>query len=563
MAFLHAGRWGPESFTDVFGNIVPGAKVYVYVGADATVTLATLYADRGKTATVLNPTYVDAAGNLDVFADPGEYTLVVVWHGETILTQAITVPVDPSDTNGGNHIHTLDELTDVSVANPVDQAVVQWNAIEGQWIAKAIPPPEEGITQHNQLGGLSGDDHAHYLTTGRHDAHDHSAALATAALGDLGDVTATAPADGQVLTFDSLNGWQPENLPPGVTDHGALTGLADDDHPHYALTDGTRGAFVRDIGDVMTGGLQISGTGITGAQVGTNLKLKDVYPQIEFEDTDLAAGASGKRYWIHHNSGYLYILIDGNDDGAWDSPHPVMIHSDRSVHFGVAPKVAGRVLVPVGLIQQWPTATPPSGWLICNGAAVSRTSYAELFALIGTTYGAGDGSTTFNLPNLQDRAAVGTNNTNRLLGSAGGAYNHNHGITVSTGLAGAHGHTASTGSAGGHNHSASTSVSTGNAGGHNHSISVGNSGTYSINRSLGNYGSSHAGSHSHGASIGSIAAHAHSASASTSIGTVAAHTHTVAVGNVGDHSHAASGSAGTAANYPPYLSLHYIIKALQ
>ena len=59
-------------------------------------------------------------------------------------------------------------------------------------------------------------------------------------------------------------------------------------------------------------------------------------------------------------------------------------------------------LLPVGLIAPWSTDTAPEGWLICDGSAVSRTTYAGLFAVIGTTYGEGDGNTTFNLPDLSD-----------------------------------------------------------------------------------------------------------------------------------------------------------------
>lgn len=54
-----------------------------------------------------------------------------------------------------------------------------------------------------------------------------------------------------------------------------------------------------------------------------------------------------------------------------------------------------------GDVKFWPTSSAPAGWLKANGAAVSRTTYAALFAIIGTTYGAGDGSTTFNLPDLR------------------------------------------------------------------------------------------------------------------------------------------------------------------
>lgn len=57
--------------------------------------------------------------------------------------------------------------------------------------------------------------------------------------------------------------------------------------------------------------------------------------------------------------------------------------------------------VPSGLIMFYASSTLPSGFLKCNGAAVSRTTYASLFAAIGTTFGTGDGSTTFNLPDMR------------------------------------------------------------------------------------------------------------------------------------------------------------------
>ena len=60
-------------------------------------------------------------------------------------------------------------------------------------------------------------------------------------------------------------------------------------------------------------------------------------------------------------------------------------------------------IIDVGFISAWPLSTVPSGWLECNGAAVSRTTYQALFAKIGTSYGSGDGSTTFNLPNYTDQ----------------------------------------------------------------------------------------------------------------------------------------------------------------
>lgn len=68
--------------------------------------------------------------------------------------------------------------------------------------------------------------------------------------------------------------------------------------------------------------------------------------------------------------------------------------------------VSGDTL-PVGAIVPFGSATPPANWLVCNGQAVSRTEYALLFNVIGTTFGAGDGSTTFNVPNLKGKVPVG------------------------------------------------------------------------------------------------------------------------------------------------------------
>ena len=64
-----------------------------------------------------------------------------------------------------------------------------------------------------------------------------------------------------------------------------------------------------------------------------------------------------------------------------------------------------------GSIQVWPGSTAPEGWLLCNGQAVSRTTYAGLFGVLGTAYGQGDGSTTFNVPDLTGRVPMGTNGT--------------------------------------------------------------------------------------------------------------------------------------------------------
>lgn len=85
--------------------------------------------------------------------------------------------------------------------------------------------------------------------------------------------------------------------------------------------------------------------------------------------------------------------------------------------------------LPAGVIAMWAAAATPAGWLACQGVAVSRLIYSSLFAVIGTTYGAGDGSTTFNLPNFVGRFPVGVNAGDAswdILGELGGTSTHTH-----------------------------------------------------------------------------------------------------------------------------------------
>lgn len=91
-----------------------------------------------------------------------------------------------------------------------------------------------------------------------------------------------------------------------------------------------------------------------------------------------------------------------------------------------------------GDIKPYAGATAPTGWLVCDGSAVSRALYAALFAAIGVTWGSGDGSTTFNVPDLRGRMLLGAGGS-YALGATGGAATttlgvanlpaHSHGVT--------------------------------------------------------------------------------------------------------------------------------------
>ena len=93
-------------------------------------------------------------------------------------------------------------------------------------------------------------------------------------------------------------------------------------------------------------------------------------------------------------------------------------------------KALQQAFVPTGSVLAAALVSAPEGWLICNGAAISRTTYSGLFAAIGVNFGSGDGSTTFNLPDLRGRAPVGVDGgagrmtTGNAIGNGGGEQTH-------------------------------------------------------------------------------------------------------------------------------------------
>lgn len=114
-------------------------------------------------------------------------------------------------------------------------------------------------------------------------------------------------------------------------------------------------------------------------------------------------------------------LINGGTCGA-DPTAPLGIATKQFVETVLA------TALPAGAMFPYAGSLAPSGFLLCDGSAVSRTTYAALFAACGTTYGSGDGSTTFNVPDKRGRTSIGsgtgTGLTNRVRGSKLGAENH-------------------------------------------------------------------------------------------------------------------------------------------
>lgn len=154
--------------------------------------------------------------------------------------------------------------------------------------------------------------------------------------------------------------------------------------------------------------------------------------------------------------------------------------------------------VPAGAIVMFGGPEAPSGWLPCDGSDVSRSEHADLFAAIGTTYGDGDGSTTFTLPDLRQRFPLGRagSGTGSALGEQGGQIDHSHDVSAPTAAAGDHGHaiTATAAPAGDHSHG--VSGNTGNAGDHQHGVSGGT-------------GAAGAHAHSYSGTVAGVGGHQH------------------------------------------------------
>lgn len=212
--------------------------------------------------------------------------------------------------------------------------------------------------------------------------------------------------------------------------------------------------------------------------------------------------------------------------------HDPLYYRETEVDELLAQVIPSGVLAPCAM----DASSVPSGWLLCDGDDVSRETYSDLFDAIGTTYGAGDGSTTFTLPDLRGRVPLGKaeSGTGDTLGETGGALDHVH-----TGPS--HTHTTPD-----HTHSVSVSGSAASAGAHSHGGSTGlTGGTRSDPDSSGSL-VGNTGSHQH--SIGSDGSHSHSVSAG---GTAASS----GAGTTGS-----SGTGNTGSANPPFQTFNYIIK---
>ncbi|MGU2412695.1 tail fiber protein [Stenotrophomonas maltophilia] len=267
------------------------------------------------------------------------------------------------------------------------------------------------------------------------------------------------------------------------------------------------------------------------------------------------------------NSAYAPLLFGGSELRFNGKP---VWHGGTFDPVTKANRIPGQVIMFAG-------KSAPAGTLLCNGAAVSRTTYADLFAAIGTLYGAGDGKTTFNLPAMGDGTVVTHTNSADAVGgfTAGEVIRHahtassasagNHSHTISVGAGGAHSHGASASGVGDHAHGAWTDSQghhahtggTSAVGDHQHLTAFAEAGfAYPWGADYGQHAGSRgnvdydnpwpntspAGAHSHSFTTDGAGGHAHN----IGMNGAGAHSHDISIAQIGDHGHSATAADGGA-----------------
>ena len=290
---------------------------------------------------------------------------------------------------------------------------MQWTFAPGFKTSQVMPQP---VASSGHPGGLGEPSDAGHVHEGLHSLQ-----------GLLGDVTLAGGGDnivssgGQTVTIGRIVS---AIVPPAIAASGSAgtsSQSANADHTHAGLH-----ALNGLLGDVTLAGggdntITASGQTITVGRAVTATAPPGVAASSSAGTSGVSANADHTHAGVHSIQSLLADVTLAGAGGIAISTSGQTITIDGS-------GVAGSGGIPTGAILPYGGATAPTGYLMCDGSAVSRTTYSALFAVLGTTYGAGDGSTTFNLPNLQKRFPLGRcGDTTIALGATGGQFQHTHG----------------------------------------------------------------------------------------------------------------------------------------
>jgi microcystin-dependent protein len=215
----------------------------------------------------------------------------------------------------------------------------------------------------------------------------------------------------------------------------------------------------------------------------------------------------------------------------------------------------------VGEVMMYTNITPPSGWLICDGSAISRTTYADLFAVCGVTYGLGNGSTTFNIPNLTGKFVVGSGSgAGYTQGSVGGTDSlnvslaqipsHTHSYSTSSGKTGVTG-----------SHTTGGTIAVGNnSANHTHGGILDFYGTFEYGGTVGPFNMVH--NPASGSALTRTTSSPQSFATGTTVTNETSHNWTSSASPSHTHSATITGGGSDVAheNKPPFLQVTYLIK---
>ncbi len=306
-------------------------------------------------------------------------------------------------------------------------------------------------------------------------------ATVSGTLGVTGVLTATGGVSGNVSTATTLQTARTIAISGDVTGSAtSFNGSADITIPAAITADSIVNADINSaagIVDTKLATIATAGKVSNSATTATNANTANAI---------VARDASG-----NFSAGTITANVTGNLTGTASAIADGSVSTSKIVDGAVtAGKLAAGAAVPAGAVMSFAMNSAPSGWLACNGSNVSRSTYAALFSAIGTTYGVGDGSTTFALPDLRGYfvRGFGTNADATASGTFG---------AKQADAFGSHTHTASTGSAGAHTHTYTSkggnagstidqwggiagklgnNITTSSAGAHTHTVTVAASG---------------------------------------------------------------------------------------
>ena len=260
----------------------------------------------------------------------------------------------------------------------------------------------------------------------------------------------------------------------------------------------------------------------------TAWRKNGAYPvSVTHSDVAPSNPRAGDQWW-KSNEGTLFTYYNDGNSSQWVESTNVVASSDPNP-------------IPAGAMMAWASSVVPANWLLCDGSAVSRSTYASLFAAIGTQYGSGDGVTTFNLPNLKGRTIVGRDSSQTefdTLGETGGTKTH----TLTESEMPSHTHTQNS-------HTHTFSGTTDGGGSHDHQINVSGTQLRYLNTNA-----------AQSTGLGGLAGIAGGADnlRATAVGN---HTHTYSgTTSSTTATNQNTGGGGAHNNLQPYIVLNYIIK---